>query len=255
MTAVLAPRHRGSGKANTPLTDLADTFGTYGKRGVAVASATGVALTAVVASTAAAATVPAAPAALPGGDFVANLESRNTATLVSLDLEWESGDTVAVTAEEPPPPPEPEPEPIVEQTENVASRSNTDTSSGSYQEASYSSAPPSYTGGVVSDAMQFLGYPYVFGTQGPSSFDCSGFTSYIYGRAGISLPASSYAQMNMGTPVSIAEAQPGDLVIMTGGGHVGIYIGDYSIIHASNPRDGVKISSLEWFSVDSIRRL
>ena len=92
MTAKLAPRHRGSEKAFTPITG---TFGGLGKRSVAVASATGVALTAIVASTAAA-TAPTVLPQAPSGDFVSNLESTDTATLVSLNMDWDSGDTVSV---------------------------------------------------------------------------------------------------------------------------------------------------------------
>lgn len=239
MTAKLSPRHRGSEKALTPLADISDSFGVFGKRSVAVASATGIALTAVVASTATA-TAPTALPQAPQGDFVSNLEATDAATLVSLDVEWDPGDTVSVKAEEPAPEPEPEPEPEpVVQQNTTASRSEE-----RYVEPVTYSAPPATMGSVVDTALQYVGSPYVWGASGPNAFDCSGFTSYIYGLHGISLPHSSGAQGGYGTPISAAEAQPGDLVVWTNLGHVGIYLGGGQIVHAGTPATGVNVSGL-----------
>lgn len=92
-----------------------------------------------------------------------------------------------------------------------------------------------------------LGSPYVFGSSGPNSFDCSGFTSYVFAQAGISLPRVASSQAYDGKRVSKANLQKGDLVFFnTFGGisHVGIYIGSGNFIHASSYNSGVTISNL-----------
>jgi cell wall-associated NlpC family hydrolase len=108
-------------------------------------------------------------------------------------------------------------------------------------------APPNVHGGVVGIAMQYLGVPYVWGGSSPRGFDCSGLVSYVFAQIGVSLPHSSYAQFGMGTPVSISQLQPGDLVFFTGASHVGIYIGGGQFIHAPHTGDVVKISSLSGY--------
>jgi cell wall-associated NlpC family hydrolase len=108
-------------------------------------------------------------------------------------------------------------------------------------------APPNVHGGVVGVAMQYLGVPYVWGGASPRGFDCSGLVMYAFAKVGISLPHSSYAQFGMGTPVSIGQLQPGDLVFFSGASHVGIYIGGGQFIHAPHTGDVVKISSLSGY--------
>lgn len=103
----------------------------------------------------------------------------------------------------------------------------------------------SYTGSgndIVSFAMSYLGYPYVWGGTSPSGFDCSGFTQYVYSHFGISLPRTSYQQELCGTIVSPAEAQPGDLV--TYNDHSAIYIGNGQTISAMSPDAGIAIAGL-----------
>jgi cell wall-associated NlpC family hydrolase len=110
-------------------------------------------------------------------------------------------------------------------------------------------APPSTHGGVVGVAMQYLGTPYVWGGASPGGFDCSGLVMYAYQQVGISLPHSSYAQYGAGVPVSRDQLQPGDLVFFDGLGHVGIYVGGGSFIHAPHTGDVVKISSMTgWYA-------
>jgi cell wall-associated NlpC family hydrolase len=105
-------------------------------------------------------------------------------------------------------------------------------------------APPNVHGGVVGIAMHYLGVPYVWGGSSPRGFDCSGLVMYAFAQIGVSLPHSSYAQFNMGTPVGLSQLEPGDLVFFTGASHVGIYIGGGQFIHAPHTGDVVKISSL-----------
>lgn len=101
-------------------------------------------------------------------------------------------------------------------------------------------------GTIVSFAKAQVGKRYVFGTSGPSTFDCSGLVKAAYARIGISLPHSTYTQINRGRSVSRANLQPGDLVFPSSG-HVGIYVGNGLMVHASNPRTGVKLSSVYSF--------
>src|SRR5205085_409751 len=100
-------------------------------------------------------------------------------------------------------------------------------------------APPNVHGGVVGVAMRYLGVPYVWGGSTPRGFDCSGLVMYVFAQVGVSLPHSSYAQYGMGTPVSMGELQPGDLVFFAGASHVGIYIGGGQFIHAPHTDDVV----------------
>jgi peptidoglycan DL-endopeptidase CwlO len=108
-------------------------------------------------------------------------------------------------------------------------------------------APPNVHGGVVGIAMHYLGIPYVWGGASPRGFDCSGLVMYVFAQIGVSLPHSSYSQAAMGTPVSISQLQPGDLVFFTGASHEGIYIGGGQFIHAPHTGDVVKISSLSGY--------
>jgi peptidoglycan DL-endopeptidase CwlO len=109
--------------------------------------------------------------------------------------------------------------------------------------------PPAQYGGVVGIAMRYLGTPYVWGGASPSGFDCSGFTMYVYAQVGVSLPHSSYAQYGYGSAVPRNDLQPGDLVFFDGLGHVGLYIGGGSFIHAPHTGDVVKISSISgWYA-------
>lgn len=99
---------------------------------------------------------------------------------------------------------------------------------------------------LIDYAYKFMGTPYVFGATGPSSFDCSGFTSYVFSHMGISLPRTSQSQFYSGAQISRNELVAGDLVFFntyTKLGHVGIYIGGGDFIHASSSR-GVTVSSL-----------
>lgn len=99
---------------------------------------------------------------------------------------------------------------------------------------------------VVSIAKRYLGAPYHWGADGPNSFDCSGFTMFVYRQVGVSLPHSSSAQFGSGQRVSRGDLQPGDLVFFGNPvHHVGIYVGGGSYIHAPNSGDVVKISALD----------
>lgn len=100
---------------------------------------------------------------------------------------------------------------------------------------------------IIDYAKQFMGVKYVFGGASPSGFDCSGFTMYVFGKFGISLPHSAKSQAELGSAVSRNELIPGDLVFFetykSGISHVGIYIGSGNFIEASSSR-GIAITSL-----------
>ena len=103
---------------------------------------------------------------------------------------------------------------------------------------------------IVNFAMGYVGYPYVWATHGPYSFDCSGFTYWvIYNVTGKNIWYGLWTQVSAGTPVSRSNLQPGDLVFFqntykAGLSHVGIYIGNNKFIHAQNEATGVVISDL-----------
>lgn len=110
---------------------------------------------------------------------------------------------------------------------------------------------------IVASAMQYLGVPYVWGGTSPSGFDCSGLVQYVYAQNGISIPRTTYTQINAGTRISLSELQPGDLVFWGGSSphHVGIYIGDGQYIHAPAPGQTVKIQSVNQYAYDSAVRI
>ena len=104
---------------------------------------------------------------------------------------------------------------------------------------------------VANFACQFVGNPYVWGgTSLTNGADCSGFVQSVYKNFGYSLPRTCTPQSNSGTPVSLAALAPGDLVFYDHGSgsceHVGIYIGNGQIVHASNRRTGIKISNVNY---------
>lgn len=137
------------------------------------------------------------------------------------------------------------------QTTNNETNNTTPTDTANTSTSSSNSVPVSSSGvtgnDIVEYAKQFLGCRYVYGAAGPSSFDCSGLTMYVYKHFGYSLSHSSKVQATQGKPVT-GELQPGDILVFTNGGstvgHVGIYIGNDKFIHASDSSTGVIISNL-----------
>lgn len=103
---------------------------------------------------------------------------------------------------------------------------------------------------IANYALQFVGYPYVYGGSSPKGFDCSGLTSYVYSQFGYSINRTASNQLNNGYAVEKSNLQPGDLVFFRQNGstkpasHVGVYIGNNQYVHASTPGVGVIISDL-----------
>jgi cell wall-associated NlpC family hydrolase len=110
---------------------------------------------------------------------------------------------------------------------------------------------------AVDTALAQVGDPYVWAAAGPDAFDCSGLTQYAYAAAGVSLPHSSSMQSQMGTPVSRDQLQPGDLVFFYSPvSHVGMYIGNGQMVHASTSGTPVLVASLDSFpSYSGARRI
>ena len=124
--------------------------------------------------------------------------------------------------------------------------------SSSSSSNSGSTSVSSSASSVIAYAKTLLGKPYVWGAQGPNSFDCSGFTYYVFkNKAGIVLPRTSSAQSKYGTSVSWSNLRAGDLMFFDTNGanngqvsHVGLYIGNGQMIHASSSQRKIVITSV-----------
>ena len=150
----------------------------------------------------------------------------------------------------------------LQQQEAAASASSKGSNSGS-SSSSGSSKPTGTTatvsGGsgtgaaIASYGLQFVGYPYVSGGNSlTNGTDCSGFVNLIHAHFGISTPRQSGALAGAGRAVSDADKLPGDVVCYYG--HVGIYIGNNQIVHASTAKTGIKVSNMYYRSISCIRR-
>ncbi|MBQ7113804.1 MAG: C40 family peptidase [Clostridia bacterium] len=109
---------------------------------------------------------------------------------------------------------------------------------------------------ILDTAKQYLGLPYkTAGTSPETGFDCSGFTQYVFKRAGITIPRVSRDQAKAGMAVPYSQMRPGDLVCFNSPvSHVGIYIGGGKFIHSPKPGDVIKITELKYMDLTAIRR-
>lgn len=110
---------------------------------------------------------------------------------------------------------------------------------------------------IIQYGYKYIGYPYVYGANGPNAFDCSSFMQHIFGHFGISLPRVTYDQVNVGTPVSYNNLKPGDLVFTEGSAsrpnHVGVYVGGGQMLHASKPGVGIIVGPI--YNFKTARRI
>jgi cell wall-associated NlpC family hydrolase len=137
------------------------------------------------------------------------------------------------------------------------SSSSSKSSGSSGGSTSIPDQPSSGVGGSVIDiAMRYIGVPYVWAGASPSGFDCSGFTMYVYGKAGVSLPHSSRAQFGYGVAVGRSGLEPGDLVFFGSPiHHVGIYVGGGNYIHSPYSGSSVRINSMSRGDFAGARRI
>lgn len=137
-----------------------------------------------------------------------------------------------------------------------SSRSTSSSSSSSSQSVPAASSSGSSMGSqIVAYAKNFIGVPYVWGGSSPSGFDCSGFVQYVYRHFGVSLPRTTYSQVAMGRSVSRSDLAPGDLVFFRSAGHVGIYVGGETYIHAPQTGRTISIDSMAHRSLYAARRI
>ncbi len=151
----------------------------------------------------------------------------------------------------------------LQQLQAQQNQGNTSAATGSYATTSYTSIIDNATGSDMGKraakyACQYIGNPYVYGgTSLTNGADCSGFVYRVYKDFGYNLPRTSYEQRSAGTAVNYSDAQPGDLICYSG--HIGIYIGDGKVVHASNskpyPRGGIKVNNANYRTIVAVRRI
>ncbi len=230
-------RHRANTRPSTPLTQFTSTataqLQTVGRRTAVVAASSGLVVSAIGASPAYAGNdvvaLPPVDAAALAASAKAQLDLAPVVTAPA-DAAW-TVDVPAVTAVKPAPPPPP------------PTRRSTTTSRSTARAVVNNPAPASVAGSAVLQiAAQYVGTPYRSGGADPSGFDCSGFVQYVYAQLGISLPRTTSAYRSIGTVVSRADAQPGDIIWSPG--HVGIYAGDNMQIDSPRPGKTIQFRAI-----------
>ena len=260
-------RRAADAKVKTPLTELTELLnansGVFGRRAAVVAASGGLLTAAVM------------PAAGQGADDQNKVSAEAEATQ-QVDFENQTvtiGDdsnnkkdekksdsfgveSEAITAEAAPKP-KPKPKPVETST---ASSSDSDESAGTSDDTANSGSSDSGESDskdsgsidgskaeqVLAWAAKGVGTPYVYGGTSTSGWDCSGYTSFVYGKVGVDLPRTSSAQKGAGQIVSASEAKAGDIIWSPG--HVGIYAGDGMMYDAGNTSVDTSYRSVDWMT-------
>ncbi|GAA1562866.1 C40 family peptidase [Brevibacterium picturae] len=274
-------RRAAEAKVKTPLTELTDIMSAnsavFGRRAAVVAASGGL-LTAAVLPAAGQGTDDKASVSAES-EAQTQVEYENQTATVnagegssSKDKDKKQGasfgaEVEKVTAEaapKPEPKPEPEPvetaeetapspEPAEDKSDDSSESANTGSSDSGDKDKGESKDSGSDDAGSIdgSKAEQVIGWaekgvgtPYVYGGTSQSGWDCSGYTSWVYGKVGVDLPRTSGAQKAAGQVVSQSEAKPGDLIWRPG--HIGIYAGDGQMYDAGSPGSGTSKRSYSW---------
>ncbi|MDO4666181.1 MAG: C40 family peptidase [Actinomycetaceae bacterium] len=232
MATKSSARHRRDCRPATALTDISQTL-THNitKQKVGAVAVSAAAVAGVAAFPALADSKPVEPQksmdiAQVATDMV-NSASANDAFVNGKNVAWNGGETVTAKVD----------------TAKIVEVGATPTAESGEAAAQAVDIPASADASQITQiALKFVGTPYAYGAKGPSAFDCSGFTAYVFAKVGISLPHQSEAQAAVmrGHEVSMSQARPGAL--MWKPGHVGIYLGNGMMIHASTPATGVTVS-------------
>ncbi|MGV8978458.1 MAG: C40 family peptidase [Cellulomonas sp.] len=252
--SITRARHRSARRPITPLHDLANaatgSIGTVGRRTVVVAASSGLIVTML--SIPANAATGGAAGSLPSVD-TASLTASARAVLATApvvtspaDAEW-SSDAPAVTAVAPAPV-------VTRAAAKKAARSAARTAAPAVRTAVANNPVPQSVAGnaVLEIAARYVGTPYIFGGSTPAGFDCSGFVDYVYAQLGVSLPRTDTSIKAVGTIISRADAQPGDLIWSPG--HISIYAGGDSQIDSPRPGKTIQFRSI-WQSAPVFVRI
>lgn len=221
-----------------------------GRRSVVAAAAAGLVVSAFAAPAGAATASEKAATTVPAVDTSTLTSSARAAmetspvVKVAADASWTlDAPDVKIVAD---------PKPVVKPKAVRASRSSVRSAAPAARAVAKGAIPQSVAGNAVLEvASRYIGVMYRWGGKTPAGFDCSGFTAYVYGQLGISIPSSTAALRGVGTVVSRADALPGDLILTSG--HVAIYAGGNTEIDAPKPGGSVQFHKIWQTSPKFIR--